>query len=85
MVTASARKDIDFIIQSPVSFNLVGVAFFYETSIFSPSPQDTSYEPSNQNSKNLTHEQYDPSNDTVDLINHIANTNNKQLTPYLST
>ena len=58
---------------------------FYETSIISPSPQATSHEPSNQNSENLTHEEYDPSNDTVDLISHIANTNNKQLTPYSST
>ena len=58
---------------------------FYEISILSPSPQDTSHEPSNQNSKNLTHEEYDPSNDTMDLISHISNTNNKQPTPYLST
>ena len=85
MVTASARKDIVFTIQSHVSFNLVEVAFFYETSTFSPSPQDTSHEPSNQNSENLTHEEYDPSNDTIDLISHIANTNNKQPTPYLLT
>ena len=58
---------------------------FDETSIISPSLQATSHEPSNQNSENLTHEDYDPSNDTVDLISHIANTNNKQLTPYSST
>ena len=56
---------------------------FDETSILSPPSRATSHEPPNHNSENLTLDEYESLDDTLDIISHIANTNNKQPTPHL--
>ena len=51
----------------------------------SSSSQATSYESPNHNPENLTLDEYEPLDDTVDIISHIANTNNKEPTTHLSS